>query len=233
MICKEPLSWVRRLDMQLRCERDSANRFPLVHQVIRSGIFPLPPPTEVLQSHTAPRTGESRGTHTHTHTHYPLRSFSHYPLLVFHTTRCWVSATRCWVSATTLSEQPLVIQLSTSHNALMHLVPLHSPRHLAQLQTTLNQSFAYTYRISVTAAPYLGIDLGLPPPGPAGCSRPGSLTLPTPSLGHPSLPFPRLFRLRTSYRPPPQPPSRPPCYQRTRYNTSSPTSGPPLPFPLA
>jgi hypothetical protein len=68
MICKEPLSWVRRLDMQLRCERDSANRFPLVHQVIRSGIFPLPPPTEVLQSHTAPRTGESRGTHTHTHT---------------------------------------------------------------------------------------------------------------------------------------------------------------------
>jgi hypothetical protein len=52
---------------------------------------------------------------------------------------------------------------SVSVHALMHLVPLHSPRHLVQLQTTLNQSLAYTFRISVTEVPYLCIDLGFPP----------------------------------------------------------------------
>jgi hypothetical protein len=49
---------------------------------------------------------------------------------------------------------------SVAVHALMHLVPLHSPRHLTQLQTTLNQSLGYTFRISVTAVPYLCIDLG-------------------------------------------------------------------------
>ena len=93
-----------------------------------------------------------------------------------------------------------------SATVLMHLVPLHSPRHLSQLrvQTTLNQSLAYTFQISVTAVTYLRIDQGFPPLlfGSAGCSRPCPLTLPTPSLA-PSSPSPRLFRLRTSYPLPP------------------------------
>jgi hypothetical protein len=54
-------------------------------------------------------------------------------------------------------------QASVAVHALMQLVSLHSPRHLTQLQIALNQSLAYTFHISVTAVPYLFIDLGLPP----------------------------------------------------------------------
>ena len=87
---------------------------------------------------------------------------------------------------------------SVTVHALMHLVPLHSPRHLTQLQTALNQSLGYTFRISVTAVPYLCIDLGFPPLNLQAAVALVRLHCRLHHLPPPTLSV-RLFRLRTSY----------------------------------
>ena len=93
-------------------------------------------------------------------------------------------------------------QSSVAIHALMHLPALHSPRHLEQLQITLNKSLAYTFRISLTAVPYLCVDLGFPPLRLQAAVALARLHC---RLHHlpPTTLAPRLFRLRTSYPPSP------------------------------
>ena len=89
----------------------------------------------------------------------------------------------------------------------MHLVPLHSPRHLTQLQTALNQSLGYTFRISVTTVPYLCIDLGFYPLDLQAAVA-SSASWPTPPLG-PRIPLSPPVSPPHFLPPPPFPVSRP------------------------